>query len=110
MSGAKRKRLDLAAAAVDRPAAPVAAAVQENEATAATPPPPAKPAAPKAQAPAKPEPKAEPVHSARLNVPVTPDARQAFNILKAETGKQGPELMAEALNLLFRKYGKDQVS
>jgi len=40
---------------------------------------------------------------------VTPEAGRAFDILKAETGKRGPDLIAEALNLLFRKYGKSEM-
>lgn len=39
-----------------------------------------------------------------------PDAGREFEILKAETGKTGIELLAEAMNLLFRKYGKPPVA
>lgn len=91
MSG-KRGKLDLAAVAKPKPD-PVATAVAEHEAPAA---------------PAVKE-KPAPVHTARLNVPVTPEARRAFNMLKAETGKQGPELMTEALNLLLATYGKEEL-
>jgi hypothetical protein len=46
---------------------------------------------------------------------VTPEASQAFNLLVAQqytgTGPQlGPVLIAEALNLLFEKYGMEQVA
>ena len=46
---------------------------------------------------------------------VTPEASQAFNLLVAQqytgTGPQlGPVLIAEALNLLFEKYGMDPVA
>ncbi len=37
---------------------------------------------------------------------VTPEAAQQFEILKAESGQSGPALIAEALHLLFQKYGK----
>ena len=37
---------------------------------------------------------------------VTPEAAQQFEILKAESGQSGPALIAEALRLLFQKYGK----
>ena len=46
---------------------------------------------------------------------ITPEASQAFNLLVAQqytgTGPQlGPVLIAEALNLLFEKYGMDPVA
>ena len=46
---------------------------------------------------------------------VTPEASQAFNLLVAQqytgTGPQlGPVLIAEALNLLFEKYGMEPVA
>ncbi len=39
---------------------------------------------------------------------VTSEGAQQFDMLKAELGpgKKGPELIAEALNLLFDKYNK----
>jgi len=44
---------------------------------------------------------------------VKPEAARQFDMLKAEVsgnGKdKGPALIAEALNLLFQKYGKPQV-
>ena len=44
---------------------------------------------------------------------VKPEAARQFDMLKAEVagnGKdKGPALIAEALNLLFQKYGKSQV-
>ncbi len=44
---------------------------------------------------------------------VTPGAAQQFDMLKAEMGPgkgKGPELIAEALNMLFEKYGKPPVA
>jgi hypothetical protein len=41
---------------------------------------------------------------------ILPVADREFEILRAETGKTGIELAAEALNLLFQKYGKPQVA
>lgn len=46
---------------------------------------------------------------------VTPEAARAFNLLAAqqysgEGPRPGPALIAEALNLLFEKYGMDQVA
>ena len=46
---------------------------------------------------------------------VTPEAARAFNLLAAqvysgEGPRPGPALIAEALNLLFGKYGMDQVA
>lgn len=46
---------------------------------------------------------------------VTPEALQQFTILKAEQGRDdpkniGPMLIAEALNLLFKKYGKPPIA
>ncbi len=44
---------------------------------------------------------------------VTPEAAQQFDMLKAEMGPgggKGPELIAEALNMLFEKYGKPPVA
>lgn len=35
------------------------------------------------------------------------DYIRTFDVLRAETGKPGPELAEEALRLLFEKYGKD---
>ena len=43
------------------------------------------------------------------NFLVTPEAAQMFNVLAAESGygkSAGPELIGEALNMLFKKYGK----
>lgn len=39
-----------------------------------------------------------------------PEANQQFEILKAELGTSGKKLMAEALNLLFKKHGKPEVA
>ena len=47
------------------------------------------------------------------NFLVKPEAAQMFNVLAAESGygkSAGPELMAEALNMLFKKYGKPQIA
>lgn len=44
---------------------------------------------------------------------VTPEAAQQFDILRAELGPgqgKGPALIAEALNLLFEKYGKPPIA
>lgn len=44
---------------------------------------------------------------------ITPEAARQFDILKAEVGEgryKGTELIAEALNLLFKKYGKPEVA
>ena len=47
---------------------------------------------------------------------VTPEAARQFDLLKAEletdaNGKnKGPMLIAEALNMLFKKYGKDPIA
>ena len=46
---------------------------------------------------------------------VTPEAARAFNLLAAqqysgEGPRPGPVLIAEALNLLFEKYGMEQVA
>jgi hypothetical protein len=44
---------------------------------------------------------------------VTPGAMETFNVLVAKqgTGKDtGPRLIAEALNMLFKKYGVDEVA
>jgi len=46
---------------------------------------------------------------------VTPEALQQFTILKEEQGRDdpkniGPALIAEALNLLFKKYGKPPIA
>jgi len=43
---------------------------------------------------------------------VTPEGAQQFDMLKAELGpgRKGPELIAEALNLLFDKYKKPPVA
>ena len=46
---------------------------------------------------------------------VTPEAARAFNLLAAqqysgEGPRPGPALIAEALNLLFEKYGVEQVA
>ena len=39
-----------------------------------------------------------------------PEAAVQFDVLKAETGMKGPDLIAEALNLLFEKYGKPPIA
>ena len=46
---------------------------------------------------------------------VTPEAARAFNLLAAqqysgEGPRPGPALVAEALNLLFEKYGMEEVA
>ena len=46
---------------------------------------------------------------------VTPEAARAFNLLAAQQysgqgPRPGPALIAEALNLLFDKYGMEQVA
>ena len=46
---------------------------------------------------------------------VTPEAARAFNVLAAqqysgEGPRPGPALIAEALNMLFEKYGVEQVA
>ncbi len=38
-----------------------------------------------------------------------PEAARQFEILKAETGKTGIVLIAEAMNMLFKQYGKPQL-
>ncbi len=39
-----------------------------------------------------------------------PEAIRAFDILKAEQGaRSGPRLMAEAIDLLLKKYGKKPI-
>ena len=69
---------------------------------------------------ATPEPAATPIkkEAAKLKKAgflVTPEALQQFTILKAEQGRDdpkniGPALIAEALNLLFKKYGKPPIA
>jgi hypothetical protein len=41
---------------------------------------------------------------------VMPEAAQQFDILKAELQVSGIELIAEALNLLFKKYNKPTIA
>ncbi len=44
---------------------------------------------------------------------ITPEAARQFDILKAEIGDgryKGTELIAEALNLLFKKYKKPELA
>lgn len=41
---------------------------------------------------------------------VTPAAAQQFDILKAELQVSGIELIAEALNMLFKKYNKPTIA
>ena len=46
---------------------------------------------------------------------MTPEAARAFNLLAAqlysgEGPRPGPDLIAEALNMLFEKYGMDPVA
>lgn len=36
---------------------------------------------------------------------ISPEAELQFDILKRKSGKRGPELIQEALNLLFKEYG-----
>jgi hypothetical protein len=40
---------------------------------------------------------------------ISPDAEIQFDILKRKSGKRGPELIHEALNLLFKEYGMSTV-
>ncbi len=47
------------------------------------------------------------------NFLVTPEAAQVFNVLAAESGygkSAGTELIAEALNMLFKKHGRPPVA
>jgi hypothetical protein len=57
--------------------------------------------------------RASPVPLITKGFRVKPDAARQFDMLKAEVsgnGKdKGPTLIAEALNLLFKKYGKSPV-
>ncbi len=46
----------------------------------------------------------------KKGIQVTPEANQQFEILKAELGKSGQKLIAEALNLLFKEHGKPQMA
>jgi hypothetical protein len=60
-------------------------------------------------------PKKMPAKLKKAGFLVTPEALQQFTILKAEQGKDdpkniGPILIAEALNLLFKKYGKPPIA
>lgn len=41
---------------------------------------------------------------------IVPEAAQQFEILKAELGVKGQELIAEALNLLFKKHKKPPIA
>lgn len=41
---------------------------------------------------------------------IVPEAAQQFEILKAELGVKGQDLIAEALNLLFKKHGKPPIA
>jgi hypothetical protein len=59
--------------------------------------------------------KKEPSKLKKAGFLVTPEALQQFTILKAEQGRDdpkniGPALIAEALNLLFKKYGKPPIA
>jgi len=59
--------------------------------------------------------KKEPAKLKKAGFLVTPEALQQFTILKAEQGRDdpkniGPALIAEALNLLFKKYGKPPIA
>jgi hypothetical protein len=59
--------------------------------------------------------KKEPSALKKAGFLVTPEALQQFTILKAEQGREdpkniGPVLIAEALNLLFKKYGKPPIA
>jgi hypothetical protein len=73
-----------------------------------------KPAA-RAAAPAK-KPKPAEAKLISKGFRVTPEASRQFDLLKAEleidgSGKnKGPMLIAEALNMLFKKYGKEPVA
>ncbi len=72
-------------------------------------------AAAPAPAPAKQPAEKEPARLKKAGFLVTPEALQQFNILKAEQGRDdpkniGPILIAEALNLLFKKYGKSPIA
>ena len=46
----------------------------------------------------------------KKSLQVTPEAARQLLMLKAETGKKENELLAEALNLLFKKHGKAQLA
>ena len=59
--------------------------------------------------------KKEPAKLKKAGFLVTPEALRQFTILKAEQGRDdpkniGPALIAEALNLLFKKYGKPPIA
>jgi hypothetical protein len=74
-----------------------------------------KPAAPAAASGKKPKQPAE-VKLISKGFRVTPEAARQFDLLKAEletdaNGKnKGPILIAEALNMLFKKYGKPPIA
>ena len=55
-----------------------------------------------------PEPAAEPAKRKRvaLHAEITPEARRQLRVLAAEQDTRIEALVAEALNLLFEKYGK----
>ena len=58
----------------------------------------------------KPEPSGEESPLENCMFRLKPEAKRAFDILKAEQGaRSGPRLVAEALDLLFKKYGKKPI-
>jgi len=74
-----------------------------------------RPPAPEAEAPPREQEKRAPTASLiTKGFRIKPEAARQFDMLKAEVsghGKdKGPALIAEALNLLFTKYGKPPVS
>lgn len=46
----------------------------------------------------------------KKSLQMTPEAIRELAILQAEIGKKQHELLAEALNLLFKKYDKPQLA
>jgi len=69
----------------------------------------------KASAAAKPAEEKRQVKLITKGFRVQPDAAHQFEMLRAELGKEhpkdmGPKLIADALNLLFRKHGKPPIA
>jgi hypothetical protein len=69
----------------------------------------------KASAAVKPAEEKGPVKLITKGFRVLPDAAHQFETLRAELGKEhpkdmGPKLIADALNLLFRKHGKPPIA
>jgi hypothetical protein len=62
----------------------------------------------KAAPPPPPEPEEPELKNALFRV--RPEAKRAFDILRAEQGsRSGPRLIAEALDMLFERYGKPKI-